>query len=120
MSNKPLTYFEINSQTLLNRSESPSLAWFVRSLVGMDRAAAQAAFADFLNDRSLDERQIRFIELIIDQLTHNGIVQAGALYDPPFSDLSSGGPEGLFAGRENVVEGIFERLEAVHSQIAQG
>ena len=86
----------------------------------MDRAAAQDAFADFLNDRSLDERQIRFIELIIDQLTHNGIVQAGALYEPPFSDLSSGGPEGLFAGRENVVEGIFQRLEAVHSQVAQG
>ena len=40
--------------SLLARSEAPSLAWFVRTLVGMDRAAAQDAFADFLNDRSLD------------------------------------------------------------------
>src|SRR5699024_8143371 len=37
---------------LLERSEAPSLAWFVRSMVGLDRAAAQAAFSRFLNDRS--------------------------------------------------------------------
>jgi hypothetical protein len=29
-------------------------------------------------------------------------------------------PGPIAAGRENVVEGIFERLEAMHSQIAQG
>ena len=50
-----------DGQTLLSsgltRSEAPSLAWFIRSLVGMDRATAQAAFAEFLNDRSLDERR---------------------------------------------------------------
>ena len=38
---------------LLARSESPSLAHFVRSLVGLDRTAAQAAFSGFLGDRSL-------------------------------------------------------------------
>ncbi|TVQ29678.1 MAG: hypothetical protein EA370_14670 [Wenzhouxiangella sp.] len=98
---------------LLARSEAPSLACFVRKLVGMDRAAAQAVFADFLSDRSLDNRQIRFIETLIDQLTHNGVVEAGALYEPPFSDLSSGGPETPFAGRENVIEGLFERLISI-------
>jgi len=29
-------------------------------------------------------RQIRFIETLVDQLTHNGIVEAGALYASPF------------------------------------
>jgi len=102
---------------LLARSQAPSLAWFVRKLVGMDRAAAQEAFADFLSDRSLNDRQIRFIETLIDQLTNNGIVEAGTLYEPPFSDLSSGGPEILFAGRENVVERLFDRIETIKTRL---
>ena len=99
---------------LLKRSEAPSLAWFVRSLVGMDQAAAQQAFSRFLNDRSLTEPQIRFVEMIIKRLTENGVMEAGALYDPPFSNLHAGGPDALFAGKDNVVEGIFETLEEVH------
>lgn len=98
---------------LLKRSGAPSLAWFVRSLVGMDRAAAQAAFSQFLNDRSLTPPQIRFVEMIIDQLTARGIMEASALYEPPFSNLHAGGPDELFAGKDNVIEGIFKTLEAV-------
>ncbi|MCB2203475.1 DEAD/DEAH box helicase family protein [bacterium] len=98
---------------LLKHSESPSLVHFIRGLVGMDRTAAHAAFSEFLSDRSLTPPQIRFIELIIDQLTYRGIMEASALYEPPFSDLHSGGPDELFAGKENVIEGIFGALEAV-------
>ena len=50
---------------LLARSETPSLVHFVRSMVGMDRAAAQEAFSQFLSDRSLSTPQIRFIEMIL-------------------------------------------------------
>ncbi len=46
---------------LLERSDAPSLSWFVRSLVDMDRAAVHAAFSRFLNDRSLTPKQIRFV-----------------------------------------------------------
>jgi type I restriction enzyme R subunit len=81
----------------------------------MDRAAAQAAFSRFLSDRSLTPPQIRFVEMIIDQLTARGVMEAAALYEPPFSDLHSGGPDELFAGRENVIEGIFGALEAIQS-----
>ena len=87
----------------------------VRSLVGMERVAANAAFSEFLSDRSLSPPQIRFIEMVIDQLTARGVMEAAALYEPPFSNLSSGGPEELFAGKENVIDGIFEKLKAVHS-----
>lgn len=95
---------------LLTRKGSPSLAHFVRSMVGMDRAAAQAAFSSFLSDRSLSPSQIRFIELIIDQLTARGVMEAKALYEPPFSNLHAGGPDALFAGRENVINAVFETL----------
>jgi type I restriction enzyme, R subunit len=100
---------------LLARSEAPSLALFVRGLVGMDRAAAQAAFSRFLSDRSLTTPQIRFVETVIDQLTSRGVMEASALYEPPFSDLHAEGPDALFAGKGEVIEGIFEVLEEVSS-----
>ena len=100
---------------LLERSGAPSLSWFVRSLVGLDRAAAQAAFSQLLNDRSLTAPQIRFVEMIIDQLTARGVMESDALYEPPFTNLHAGGPDSLFAGKEKVIEGIFEKLDAIHS-----
>ena len=67
---------------LLARSAAPSLAHFVRSMVGLDRSAAQAAFSEFLSDRSLTPPQIRFVEMVIDQLTARGVMEASALYEP--------------------------------------
>lgn len=97
---------------LLVRTESPSLVHFVRRLVGMDRGAAQHAFSAFLTDHRLSPPQIRFVELVIDQLTSRGVMEESALYEPPFSDLHDGGPEAVFAGKEAVVEGIFSALRS--------
>ena len=101
---------------LLDRSHAPSLAHFVRSMVGMDRAAAQEAFSEFLSNRSLTTPQIRFIEMVIDQLTARGVMEPSALYEAPFSSLHGGGPEALFAGKSNVIEGIFEKLKALNPE----
>lgn len=102
---------------LLVQSQAPTLAYFVRTLVGMDRAAAQAAFADYLSDRSLTPQQMRFVEMVIDQLTARGVMEAAALYEPPFSNLHAGGPDELFAGHESVIEGIFEKLRRVRDSV---
>ena len=98
---------------LLARSDAPSLTHFVRSMVGMDRAAAQEIFSEFLSNRSLTTPQIRFVEMVIEQLTARGVMEPSALYEAPFSSLHAGGPEALFAGKSNVIEGIFEKLEAL-------
>ena len=115
---------EADGETLLSgllaRSEAPSLAHFVRSLVGLDRSAAQSEFSEFLNDRSLTTPQIRFVEMVIDQLTSRGVMDESALYEPPFSNLHAGGPDALFGGKENVIEGIFEKLKAVNSGLIVG
>jgi len=108
---------EVLLSGLLETSGAPSLAHFVRGLVGMDRKVAQAAFSEFLKDRSLTPSQNRFIEMIIEQLTARGIMEAAALYEPPFSYLHAGGPDELFAGNENVIEGIFNTLKAVEPTI---
>jgi type I restriction enzyme R subunit len=131
-SNQPLTETDLKSleQTLteigedegtmllgnlLERSGAPSLPWFVRSLVGMDRTAAHAAFSRFLNDRSLTPKQMSFVEMIIDQLTARGVMPSSSLYETPFTNLHAGGPDALFMGKENVIDGIFEALDGVHS-----
>ena len=51
--------------------------------------------------------------MVIDQLTARGIMDASALYEPPFSSVHGGGPDELFSGKENVIEGIFKKLEEV-------
>ena len=100
---------------LMEQRESPDLVTFIRQLVGMDRQAAQAAFAEFLSDQSLSSDQIRFVELIVEQLTARGVMDASALYEAPFTHLHHGGPDALFAGKEPVIEGIFTRLREVCS-----
>jgi type I restriction enzyme R subunit len=102
---------------LLARSEAPSLAHFVRSLVGLDRAAAQESFSQFLNDHSLTPQQIRFVEMVIDQLTARGIMDASALYEPPFSNLHAGGPDELFNGKETIIDAVFQTLKSLEPRV---
>ena len=61
----------------------------------MDRAAAQRAFSGFLSDQSLTPPQIRFVEMVIEQLTARGVMEASAVYEPPFSNLHADGAEAL-------------------------
>lgn len=85
--------------------EDRPLTVFIRSLVGLDRGAAQAAFAEFINAENLGERQIRFVEMIVDQLSENGTVDPARLYEPPFTGLHYEGLDGVFPadGADRVV-----------------
>jgi len=58
--------------------------------------------------------------MIIEQLTSRGVMAPAALYEPPFSDLHSGGPEALFSGKDNVVDGIFEALDGLMPGAKEG
>lgn len=98
------------------KTDSQGLGLFVRSLVGLDRAAAQGAFSGFLTDKTLSANQIKFIDMIIEHLTDGGVMDVARLYESPFSNLHSGGPEVVFgeAATEELV-GILDgiRLRAV-------
>jgi type I restriction enzyme R subunit len=50
-------------------------------------------------------------------VTARGVMDASALYEPPFNNLHTGGPDALFAGKENVVEGILETLRGFNSAL---
>jgi type I restriction enzyme R subunit len=97
---------------LLAQTKAPTLAHFVRGLVGMDRASAQTAFSKLMSNQSLTPPQIRFVEMIIEQLTARGVIEPGALYEAPFTGLHAGGPDALFAGKSDIIAGIFQAIEA--------
>lgn len=58
---------------------------FIRSLVGLDREAAAEAFSEFLTDSRFTAAEIRFVQLIVEHLTANGVMGARRLYEAPFT-----------------------------------
>ncbi|MFZ4807584.1 MAG: DEAD/DEAH box helicase family protein [Hyphomicrobiaceae bacterium] len=92
------------------------LGLFVRSLVGLERDAAKAVFADFLASRNFNANQIEFVNLIIEHLTERGAMDPRRLYENPFTDFNDQGVGGLFAPAE--VQQLLEILGSVRSKAA--
>jgi type I restriction enzyme R subunit len=66
------------------------LGEFVREIVGLDMNAAKEAFAEFLNNTSLDSRQIYFVNQIVEYIVHNGMMKdLSVLQEAPFTDRGS-------------------------------
>lgn len=55
--------------------------------------------------------------MIIEQLTARGVIEPDALYEAPFTGVHAGGPEGLFAGRSEMIAGIFQAIKATQPVI---
>lgn len=92
------------------------LGLFVRSLVGLERDAAKAAFADFVAGKNLNGNQIEFINLIIDYLTERGAMDPRRLYESPFTDFDDQGVSGLFPQAD--VQRIVQVLNDVRERAA--
>jgi type I restriction enzyme R subunit len=84
------------------KADSEGLGLFVRSLVGLDRAAAQEALAGFLQGRTLTANQIQFIQTLIDHLTSSGVVKPERLYESPYTQINAKGVDGVFKDAEVV------------------
>ena len=95
-------------------SESNGLGTFIRSLVGLDREAALEAFGRYLDGSRFTVDQIRFVHLIADELTANGVMDAGRLYEEPFTGLALTGPDYLFSDADVTV--IVEILDDVRAR----
>lgn len=128
-SNQPLTTIDLvelermlieagGSQAQINeaKEQSQGLGLFIRSLVGLDREAAKQAFSEFISGSTMGANQIEFIDLIVQELTQNGIMEPDRLFQSPFTDLSAQGPMGLFKPEQ--VTQILKVLQEIHQHAA--
>ena len=57
--------------------------------------------------------QIRFINLIINELTANGVMEPARLYESPYTDHAPTGPESVFS--ESDVDSVVDILKIVRA-----
>jgi type I restriction enzyme R subunit len=93
--------------------EAQGLGLFIRSLVGLDRAAAAEAFGEYLQNRTCTIDQVRFVNLIVEDLTANGHVEARRLFEPPYTDDAPQGVLSVFP------EDDAERIVAVLNEVRE-
>lgn len=98
------------------KSSAAGLGVFVRSLVGLDRAAAKEAFSAFMVGRKLTANQIEFIDMIVEQLTEGGVMDPARLYESPYTDLNDQGLDGVFGSEE--AEDLLAVLEEIKCRAA--
>ncbi|MCZ8021513.1 MAG: DEAD/DEAH box helicase family protein [Cyclobacteriaceae bacterium] len=88
------------------------LGKFIRSIVGLDVQAAKLAFAEILNNQTLNAQQIRFMDMIIDYLNIKGVIEPAMLFEAPFTDINSNGVAGLF--EDKIAAKIISLIETIN------
>lgn len=74
-----------------------SLVAVFRSLVGLDPAAVERAFAGFVHKHPrLSVQQLRFLQLLQNYISQHGGIDIDRLYEPPFTTLHADSVDGLF------------------------
>ena len=102
-----------DTDTFAQASErAGSFGLFIRSLVGLDRAAAKRTFNKFLDDKRYSPNQITFVNLVIDYLTEHGTIEPGRIYDSPFTGVAPEGPEAIFP--KDDVDEFFDIVRHLH------
>jgi type I restriction enzyme R subunit len=95
------------------KTNSGGLGLFLRSLIGLDREAAAAAFGKFQEGKTFTSAQLRFVNEVIDYLAHNGTITVDVLYQPPFTVIIPAGPEDLFP--ETDIEAMVTTMHSVNA-----
>ena len=72
------------------------LGVLVRSVVGLSRNAAKAAFAEFLEKAPLHPDQISFLDEIVAYLVKNGLMEPRVMFESPFTHIHDQGLIGVF------------------------
>lgn len=79
--------------------------------MGLDHETAIQAFSQFISGESVSANQIEFINLVVDYLTENGVMEPDKLYESPFTDIHSQGPQGVFPLEQlDLIEGVLTEI----------
>ncbi|QGF22444.1 DEAD/DEAH box helicase family protein [Raineyella fluvialis] len=98
--------------------QAQGLGLFIRSLVGLDRQAATQAFDHYLGGATYTAAQIDFVNLIISELTANGVMEPSRLYEAPFTEHAPQGPDMVFSDQD--LDVIIDTLNAVRAHAIPG
>src|SRR5574344_1169180 len=93
-----------------------NLGKLIRSIIGLDRVAVEEIFSKYLNENNFNANQIRFIKLVIDYLTKNGVMEPKILFEQPFTNVHYEGIAGVFANNDiadliNLIKSINNNAE---------
>lgn len=93
------------------------LGEFVREIVGLDMNAAKEAFSEYLNEALLDERQIYFVNQIVEYIVQNGMMKdLSVLQESPFTD--GGNVIDLFGDEMQILMGIRSVIDQINANAA--
>jgi type I restriction enzyme R subunit len=80
-----------------------SLLTVFRGLVGLDPAAVERAFTDFVHKHPrLTSQQLRFLQVLQNYIAQNGGIEIDRLYEPPFTTIHAESVDGLFTDPRDV------------------
>ena len=102
-----------STEDILRAKSEFGLGLFIRSLVGLDRAAAKDALGSFTDGKPMSANQIEFVDLVVNHLTEHGVMEPARLYESPFTDIAPQGPDALFSSSQ--IDQLFAALSAIRA-----
>jgi type I restriction enzyme, R subunit len=89
-----------------------SFGVFIRSLIGLDRAAVNEALSGFVRDTTMTGNQLEFLDLVVTYLTQHGVLLPSQLFESPFNELAPRGPDVIFPERFGELVVVLEDVQA--------
>ncbi len=93
---------------------SASLDKILRTIVGMDIAAIEQSFMEFVQEihTHVNAKQLRFISMLKNHLIRYGSIQIEQLYDAPFTQIHDMGLDGVFNEKQaDVIEQFIKQFD---------
>jgi len=90
------------------------LGRFIRSIVGLEAKVAKELFGKILGNQTLNARQIKFMDTIINYLCVKGVIDPAMLFEPPFTDISSNGISDVFD--DSTTDKIISLIEEINKK----
>lgn len=95
--------------------EEPLLK-LVSKIVGLDPAATNEIFSDFLSDESLNINQMEFVKLIVNYIIKNGSIDKKILNEHPFN--KRGNVIKLFDGKIDIAKKIIGVIDKINERFS--
>lgn len=103
-----------SKERLFSEYDEQPLGMFVRKILGLDIEAANAHFATFIQEESLNANQITFVKTIIDYLNKNGILDKKMLTQSPFNAQNDNGIFGVFENEDDKMFKVIQLVEKLN------